>query len=209
MRQTLLFGILRWFRWAVPFVFNLWPYFRVFILTSTFWIVGRGLHSFSFPLDLSCFVGHMPQFHSWMCAEGAQVDACKSLMLGVPVLAVATFLVAQNGPETRAIVRAAARRAMSVNPAKAWAAVARVATDAAVFPATLAESLGKALVPGGWIHVAVSVATSELAAYPAALAAGVSAAARRFAAQATALDAKVGSIRLLVSARPVIACRLT
>ena len=33
-------GIISWFRWAIPFVFNLWPYFSDFIVSSTFWVLG-------------------------------------------------------------------------------------------------------------------------------------------------------------------------
>lgn len=35
-----LLGIFGWFRWAIPFVFNLWPYFSDFIVSSTFWVLG-------------------------------------------------------------------------------------------------------------------------------------------------------------------------
>ena len=35
-----LTGVVTWFRWAIPFVFNLWPYFSDFILSSTFWVLG-------------------------------------------------------------------------------------------------------------------------------------------------------------------------
>lgn len=35
-----VWGILGWFRWAIPFVANLWPYFSDFITRSTFWVLG-------------------------------------------------------------------------------------------------------------------------------------------------------------------------
>ena len=69
------------------------------------------------------------------------------------------MMFAQNVAEVRSVARALARRASRVTPAGAAAAASRATADLARFPATLAESLGKALVPGGWMHDAVSVAT--------------------------------------------------
>ena len=68
-------------------------------------------------------------------------------------------MFAQNVAEVHSIARALARRASRVTPADAAAAASRATADLARFPATFAESLGKALVPGGWMHDAVSVAT--------------------------------------------------
>ena len=41
------------------------------------------------------------------------------------------------------------------------------------FPSTLAESLGHALVPGGWIHTVVVVATEEVVSYPVKVSAAI------------------------------------
>lgn len=102
----------------------------------------------------------------------------------------AEAMLALNVAEVRRLARALRRRAARVTPSGAAAAVARAATDLAVFPATLAASLGTALIPGGWMHGAVAVATAEIVSYPAAVVAGVAAAARRLATQAARLDAK-------------------
>jgi hypothetical protein len=37
-------------------------------------VPGRGLHSFPFQLNLSWFVGHMPQLTPCICPDGAQVE---------------------------------------------------------------------------------------------------------------------------------------
>ena len=100
------------------------------------------------------------------------------------------MLFAQNINEVRFIARELARRASRVTPAGAMSAASRAAADVARFPATLAESFGRALVPGGWMHDAVSVTTAEIVSYPAALVSGVAASTRRLASQAAALDAK-------------------
>ena len=75
-------------------------------------------------------------------------------------------MFAQNVAEVRSIARALARRASRVTLAGAAAAASRATADLARFPATLAESLGKALVPGGWMHDAVSVATVGFSSIP-------------------------------------------
>jgi|AntAceMinimDraft_11_1070367.scaffolds.fasta_scaffold135137_1 hypothetical protein len=60
-------------------------------------------------------------------------------------------MFARNVEEARAVARAVARRMSRVTPGGAATAAARVVADVALFPATLAESLGKVLIP--WFRV--------------------------------------------------------
>lgn len=143
-----LTGVVAWGAWAVPFVFNLWPYFSDFVARATFWV------------------------------------------LVVPSLVFVAAIVSQNVDAVRSVARAAWRRAARVTPAGVASAASKALSDVALFPATLAASLGNSLVPGGWMHSAVSVATAEVVSYPAALITGAAASLGRLARRAARLDAK-------------------
>ena len=113
-------------------------------------------------------------------------------VLVVPVSAVVGALLFANRAEIAALARALARRVdearRRAKPGWAKRRFARAAAEAAAFPSTLAESLGQALVPGGWIHNAVVVVTEELVSYPLKVAAGLAEATRRVAARLAASD---------------------
>ena len=97
-------------------------------------------------------------------------------VLVVPVSAVVGVRLFANRKELALLARAAARRAdkarrRAFKPGWAKRRFARAAAEAAAFPSILAESFGRALVPGGWIHSGVTALTEALVSYPAKVAA--------------------------------------
>ena len=114
-------------------------------------------------------------------------------VLVVPVSAVVSARLFANRKELASLARASARRAekarrRAFKPGWAKRRLARAAAEAAAFPSTLAESLGQALVPGGWIHSGVTTLTEELVSYPAKVAAAAAEATKRVAKRLAASD---------------------
>ena len=127
---------------------------------------------------LSYVVNLWPYFSSFIVTATFWV-------LVAPVSAVVGALLFANRAELAALARAVARRAEKARrrakPGWARRRLRRVAAEAAAFPSTLAESLGQALVPGGWIHQAVTVVTEDVVSYPAKVAAAAAEAAKHVA----------------------------
>lgn len=92
------------------------------------------------------------------------------VVLVVPVCCVLFVLVRANRVELFALAKAFVKRAdkarRDMKPGWVRRRVRRAAREAAAFPATLAESLGQTLVPGGVVHGFVSVVTEEIVSYP-------------------------------------------
>jgi hypothetical protein len=113
-------------------------------------------------------------------------------VLVVPVSAVVGALLFANRQEIAALARELTRRVdkarRRAKPGWAKRRFARAAAEAAAFPSTLAETLGQALVPGGWIHNAVVVVTEELVTYPLKVVTGMAEATRRVANRLAASD---------------------
>jgi hypothetical protein len=127
---------------------------------------------------LSYVVNLWPYFSSFIVTATFWV-------LVAPVSAVVGALLFANRAELAALARAVARRAEKARrrtkPGWARRRLRRAAAEAAAFPSTLAESLGQALVPGGWIHQAVTVVTEDVVSYPAKVAAAAAEAAKHVA----------------------------
>ena len=113
-------------------------------------------------------------------------------VLVVPVSAVVGVTLFANRREIAALARELTRRVdkarRRAKPGWAKRRFARAAAEAAAFPSTLAETLGQALVPGGWIHNAVVVVTEELVTYPLKVVTGMAEATRRVAKRLAASD---------------------
>lgn len=113
-------------------------------------------------------------------------------VLVVPVSAVVGAKLFANRREIKALARELTRRVdkarRRAKPGWAKRRFARAAAEAAAFPSTLAETLGQALVPGGWIHNAVVVVTEELVTYPLKVVTGMAEATRRVAKRLAASD---------------------
>ena len=127
---------------------------------------------------LSYVVNLWPYFSSFIVTATFWV-------LVAPVSVVVGALLFANRAELAALARAVARRAekarRQTKPGWARRRLRRAAAEAAAFPSTLAESLGQALVPGGWIHQAVTVVTEDVVSYPAKVAAAAAEAAKHVA----------------------------
>jgi hypothetical protein len=113
-------------------------------------------------------------------------------VLVVPVSAVVGAKLFANRREIKALARELTRRVdkarRRAKPGWAKRRFARAAAEAAAFPSTLAETLGQALVPGGWMHNAVVVVTEELVTYPLKVVTGMAEATRRVAKRLAASD---------------------
>jgi hypothetical protein len=143
---------------------------------GVFGVVGWFAWAFSFLWHL------FPYFSDFLLASTFWV-------LVAPTTALLAAMLYANRVELRTLVAALARRLARVRPATIRRASRRAARELVAFPAALAESLGRALLPGGRIHDAISVATEEIVSYPNAVASAAVASARDIAARLARLDA--------------------
>ena len=132
---------------------------------------------------LFSFLRHLfPYFSDFILASTFWV-------LVAPTAALVAASLYANRVELRFLVAVFARRLARVRPATIRRASRRAARELVAFPAALAESLGRALLPGGRIHDAISVATEEIVSYPNAVVSAAAASARDIAARLARLDA--------------------
>jgi hypothetical protein len=107
--------------------------------------------------------------HLWPYFSSFIVKATFWVLVVPASVVVGTSLYA-NRRELVELASAAGRRVEAarrrLKPGWWRGKLAKIASEAASFPSTLAESFGEALVSGGWIHVAVTVVTEEMVSYP-------------------------------------------
>ena len=167
--------LLLYFSWVPFLLFQGWVPASPFG-DGVFGVVGWFAWAFSFLWHL------FPYFSDFLLASTFWV-------LVAPTAALLAAMLYANRVELRALVAALARRLARVRPATIRRASRRAARELVAFPAALAESLGRALLPGGRIHDAISVATEEIVSYPNAVASAAVASARDIAARLARLDA--------------------
>ena len=132
---------------------------------------------------LFSFLRHLfPYFSDFILASTFWV-------LVAPTAALVAASLYANRVELRFLVAVFARRLARVRPATIRRASRRAARELVAFPAAFAESLGRALLPGGRAHDAISVATEEIFSYPNAVVSAAAASARDIAARLARLDA--------------------